>query len=155
MTAALLTFAGSLLIAGVGGIFSRLDANDRHQKLAQKVDILAKLPSGTAAHARMESIVLDAIGDLGEYEHRRRSLMFQRRALMAAFVAWLVVVAIHVTDEKYDLGHDDNILDYVEIIALVVGFLLLIASVAATIRDLRHRHGDPEAPGSVKRPTSG
>ncbi len=66
---------------------------------------------------------------IAEYEHRRRSLMFQRRALMAAFLAWLVVAAIHVTDEKYDLGHYDNILDYVEMTALVVGFLLLIASV--------------------------
>lgn len=52
MTAAMLTFAGTLLVAMIGAVIARLDANDRHQKLSQKVDILAKLSPETPAHTR-------------------------------------------------------------------------------------------------------
>ncbi|MFE0749378.1 hypothetical protein [Gordonia sp. NPDC058843] len=100
MTAAMLTFAGTLLVAVIGAVIARLDANDRHQKLSQKVDILAKLPHDSPAHARMSGIVVDAIDELGEYEHRRRSAVFQRRALTMAFLAWLVVVGLRIAAEQ-------------------------------------------------------
>ncbi|UPG69561.1 hypothetical protein [Gordonia hongkongensis] len=145
MTAAMLTFAGTLLVAMIGAVIARLDANDRHQKLSQKVDILAKLPHDSAAHARMSGIVLDAIDELAEYEHRRRSAVFQRRALTMALLAWLVVVGLRIAAEQFDVGHDEQIMHYVAVTLLVLGFVLVFASVVATIRDIRHRHDEEPA----------
>ena len=146
MTAAMLTFAGTLLVAMIGAVIARLDANDRHQKLSQKVDILAKLPHDSAAHTRMSGIVLDAIDELAEYEHRRRSAVFQRRALTMALLAWLVVVGLRIAAEQFDVGHYEQIMHYVAVTLLVLGFVLVFASVVATIRDIRHRHDEEPRP---------
>ncbi len=146
MTAAMLTFAGTLLVAMIGAVIARLDANERHQKLSQKVDILAKLAPGSAAHARMDGIVLDAIHDLAEYEHRQRSAAFQRRALTLAFLAWLVVLALRVSAEQFDLGHYESFMHYAAVTLLVLGFLLVLAAAAAIVRDIRHRDPPDEAP---------
>ncbi|ATD70031.1 MULTISPECIES: hypothetical protein [Gordonia] len=139
MTAAMLTFAGTLLVAMIGAVIARLDANDRHQKLSQKVDILAKLSPETPVHTRMSGIVLAAIDDLAEHEHRRRSAVFQRRTLTMAFLAWLVVVGFRIAAEQFDLGHYESVMHYVAVTLLVTGFVLVLASAVATVRDFRHR----------------
>ncbi|WP_244971642.1 hypothetical protein [Gordonia rubripertincta] len=104
---------------------------------------MAKLSPESPAHTRMSGIVLAAIDDLAEYEHRRRSAVFQRRMLTMAFLAWIVVVGFRIAAEQFDLGHYESIMHYVAVTLLVTGFVLVLASGVATVRDMRHRDAEP------------
>ena len=82
---------------------------------------MAKLSPESPAHTRMSGIVLAAIDDLAEHEHRRRSAVFQRRMLTMAFLAWIVVVGFRIAAEQFDLGHYESIMHYVAVTLLVTG----------------------------------
>ena len=62
-----------------------------------------------------------------------------------ALLAWLVVVGLRITAEQFDVGHYEQIMHYVAVTLLVLGFVLVFASVVATIRDIRHRHDEEPA----------
>ena len=106
MTTALIALIGTLGVALIGILATRLDANDQHKRLAQKVDMLGKLDKRDDAYLyeRMSVAVALNLDWVMKSEAFRWKKKHFRTLQTAAWISATVMFVLLIVGREFDLG---------------------------------------------------